>query len=156
MNLPEALRAYPEADIKALPRVWLDASLEALEASNWAGKPQARAIQAVCLHLALQGTTSGQDGASRFFVWLSAATRLCQLMGLHRLGSDPSIMPREDPAWPTQPCSLRRELGKRLWSFVLSFDWMNCSSAGFSQIQEGSCESLTLKRLSEVCLLTSS
>lgn len=81
-----------------------------------------------------------------FFVHLGSATRICQLLGFHRLGSDPHTMPRDvsggagDPAWPAQPCSLKREMAKRLWWYVTSMDWLFVTRTGMGQIPINSCE----------------
>lgn len=78
-----------------------------------------------------------------FFIWLGAAMRIAQLLGLHKLGSDPSIMPRdhEDPAWPVQACSLKREMAKRIWHFGASLDQLFATRAGMGSIGLGTCES---------------
>lgn len=77
------------------------------------------------------------EGTS-FFVWLSAAIRVCQLLGLHRLGKDPNTMPVGDPGLPREKCLMRREIAKRVWAFCLSHDYMFCHSAGMGQIQPDS------------------
>lgn len=63
------------------------------------------------------------DAGTTFFVWTSVALRLCQLMNLHNLGDDENVMPPEDPAWPSQACSLRRELAKRIFWWSVAQDW---------------------------------
>ncbi|KAJ7301613.1 hypothetical protein DFH08DRAFT_993347 [Mycena albidolilacea] len=142
-NMPAALRHYPAADVAGLPRVWSRTAELALHASCWAAKPQLRAVQAILLKISYErpGSQSADDAAegTSFFVWLAAATRICQLLGLHRLGSDPNTMPADDPALPAQPCLLKRELAKRIFFFCLVHDWIFVTaSPGMSQIHVNS------------------
>ncbi|KAJ7851380.1 hypothetical protein B0H13DRAFT_2085670 [Mycena leptocephala] len=139
LNMPTALKHYPASDIASLPRVWSRTAELALHASSWAAKPQLRAVQAILLKISYERpgsqSTDGADEGTSFFVWLAAATRICQLLGLHRLGSDPTTMPPDDPALPAQPCLLKRELAKRIFFFCLVHDWIFVSaSPGMNQI----------------------
>ncbi|KAJ6512704.1 hypothetical protein C8R45DRAFT_325550 [Mycena sanguinolenta] len=139
-NMPVALKHYPAADVASLPRVWSRTAELALHSSSWAAKPQLRAVQAILLKISYErpGAQSADDAdeGTSFFVWLAAATRICQLLGLHRLGSDPNTMPADDPALPSQPCLLKRELAKRIFFFCLVHDWIFVSgSPGMNQIQ---------------------
>lgn len=90
-------------------------------------------MQAILLKIAYnrpsaQGQSPGLDGSS-FFVWLSAATRICQLLGFHKLGKDPAnLMPDDDPGLPARSCTLKRELAKRVWYWIVVHDWMFCTS----------------------------
>ncbi|KAJ6561898.1 hypothetical protein B0H19DRAFT_1142964 [Mycena capillaripes] len=142
-NMPTALKHYPASDVAGLPKVWSRTAELALHASSWAAKPQLRAVQAILLKISYerpgsQSTEDADEGTS-FFVWLAAATRICQLLGLHRLGSDPNTMPPDDPALPAQPCLLKRELAKRIFFFCLVHDWIFVSaSPGMSQIHVNS------------------
>ncbi|KAJ7108067.1 hypothetical protein C8R43DRAFT_189507 [Mycena crocata] len=140
MNMPPALDHYPASDVASLPKIWYRTAELALHASSWAAKPQLRAVQAMLLKISYErpGSQSSGDDADEgtsFFVWLAAATRICQLLGLHRLGSDPSTMPPDDPALPARPCLLKRELAKRIFFFCLVHDWIFVTaSPGMSQI----------------------
>ncbi|KAJ7096594.1 hypothetical protein B0H15DRAFT_825680 [Mycena belliarum] len=143
VNMPAALQNYSAADVAGLPRVWYRAAELALHACSWASKPQVRAVQAILLKISYErpGSQSADDSdeGTSFFVWLSAATRIAQLLGLHRLGSDPKTMPLDDPGLPAPPCVLKRELAKRIWFFCLVHDWMFItSSPGMSQIHVNS------------------
>ncbi|KAJ7679161.1 hypothetical protein DFH06DRAFT_1165857 [Mycena polygramma] len=153
-NMPEALKHYPASDVAGLPQVWSRTAELALNASSWAAKPQLRAVQAILLKISYerpgsQSTDDADEGTS-FFVWLAAATRICQLLGLHRLGSDPDTMPPDDPALPAQPCLLKRELAKRIWFFCLVHDWMFVTaSPGMSQVHLNSFDTDTPLNLDE-------
>ncbi|KAJ7746275.1 hypothetical protein B0H16DRAFT_1556864 [Mycena metata] len=143
INMPAALKHYPASDVADLPRVWARTAELALQASSWAAKPQLRAVQAILLKISYErpGSQSVDDAdeGTSFFVWLAAATRICQLLGLHRLGSDPKTMPPDDPALPAQPCLLKRELAKRIFFFCLVHDWIFVSaSPGMNQIHVNS------------------
>ncbi|KAJ7487925.1 hypothetical protein FB451DRAFT_1225947 [Mycena latifolia] len=143
-NVPPALRHYAASDVAGLPRVWYRTAEIALQASSWAAKPQLRAVQAILLKISFERPGSQQsaddsDEGTSFFVWLAAATRISQLLGLHRLGSDPNTMPPDDPALPAQPCLLKRELAKRIFFFCLVHDWIFVTaSPGMSQIHVNS------------------
>jgi hypothetical protein len=69
------------------------------------------------------------------------AVRLAQLLGLHKLGNHHLTMPIDDPAWSRSSCSLRRELAKRLWAFVVILDWYYCAPKGVAMINDGNCKS---------------
>jgi len=114
---------------------WCEVADKALQASNWMMRPQLRAVQAMLLkisfdaHLAFTSDayydvdaekhapsiTRNSPKRTAFFMWHASAIRSCQLLGLHRLGQDPTVMPVPDAAYPVQACSLRRELAKRIW-----------------------------------------
>lgn len=134
-------------ELKALPEVWLEAFESSLQASQWAERPQVRVAIAIMLKVAYtrtppHGVYLGLETPS-FFIWLGAAMRIAQLLGLHKLGSDSNTMPRdhEDPAWPVQPCALKREMGKRIWHFGASLDQLFATRAGMGSIGLGTCES---------------
>jgi hypothetical protein len=109
---------YSADEVKSLPDIWLRACRRALAAADWASRPQARAIQAILIMISFNRVSTAESGNHFFFVYLSIAARLTQLLGLHKLSKDPTRMPRPDPAWPEQPCALRRELAKRIFYFV--------------------------------------
>lgn len=62
---------------------------------------------------------------TRPFADLAAGVRIAQQMGLHKLGSDPSTMPPEDPALPPGVNTLRREIPIRLFYVLLFLEYMN-------------------------------
>lgn len=68
------------------------------------------------------------------YTWLSPAIRLAQLLGLHKLGNDPTVMPVDDPAFPPGRSAIKRETAKRIWSYLLTSDWLCCTHNRFSQI----------------------
>jgi len=63
---------------------------------------------------------SGQTG--RYLIWFSSAVRVAQRLGLHRLGSNPQVMPVDDPALPPGSNSLKRETAVRLFHHLVNID----------------------------------
>ena len=125
---------------RTLAQTCFDAAHTALEGARWSTRPQVRAIQSILLKMAYFRPGAPDAGCS-FFVWTAAAIRLCQLLGLHKLGTDKTVMPPADPAWPAVPCALRRELAKRIWWWSVAQDWMfSTTGGGIECIQLGSCE----------------
>lgn len=134
-----AVAHMSEQEVAGLSAIYFDTAHAFLEIADWASKPQARVVQAILLKIAYLRPSDPSAGSS-FFVWLSVAIRQCQILGLHRLGSDPSKMPIADPAWPAQPCSLSRNLAQRLWFWTLSQDWMFNNGNQLQQIGPNGCE----------------
>lgn len=113
-----------------------DAAHAALEASRWSVRPQIRAIQAILLKMAYF-RPGAPDAGSSFFVWTAVAIRLGQLLHLNRMGNDASIMPPVDPAFPSVPCTLRRQLAIRIWWWTCAQEFMFSSGDGIEAIQLG-------------------
>ncbi|SGY16443.1 BQ5605_C012g06873 [Microbotryum silenes-dioicae] len=108
------LESFTPEEIEVLPERWFAASQRALRLAEWETIPRIRSIQA------------GQP--SQMAVWLAASIRLAQAMGLHLLGSNPEIMPPDDPAFPPGKCSIKRETAKRLWAVLVYQDWLGATS----------------------------
>lgn len=51
--------------------------------------------------------------ASRFMTWLAGGIRVAQGLGLHKLGSDPEVMPLDDAAWPPGKNARKRQMALR-------------------------------------------
>ncbi|BGP57520.1 hypothetical protein JCM8202v2_005164 [Rhodotorula sphaerocarpa] len=121
-------RGLSEADLRDLPSVWHDAALRALQLGEWGGTPRLRTIQCIILfgQYIQISSSSGQQG--RFLGWAASAFRVAQRMSLHRLGSDPQIMPVDDPAVPPGKNSLKREMAVRLCAHLCNIDaWLSDS-----------------------------
>ena len=123
---------------------WHQRARVALEHSNWSVTPQVRVIQHMLLSAVYINPDHSRDTTASFFILLSTAIRLCQMLNFHRLGSDPHTMPPDDVAFPPGPSSLKREMAKRLLYFCLSFDWMNCLMSGINQLTPENCASFRL------------
>ncbi|KAK4048917.1 hypothetical protein OIV83_004473 [Microbotryomycetes sp. JL201] len=126
-------------DLRSMPDAWLSKMEDCFKAAAWSERPQVRIAQALCLRLAYSRTPPhgiflGLETNS-FFILLGAAKGICQLLGLHKLGRNPMIMPRcNDPAWPAQPCSFKREMAKRIWWFVCTEDHLFSVRLGMGSI----------------------
>ncbi|SCV67647.1 BQ2448_5258 [Microbotryum intermedium] len=123
------LECFAPEEIEVLPERWFTASQRALRLAEWETIPRIRSIQTVVLYtqyLQLCSSTRGQP--SQMAVWLAASIRLAQVMGLHVLGSNPEIMPPDDPAFPPGKCSIKRETAKRLWAVLVYQDWLGATS----------------------------
>ncbi|GAA5988863.1 hypothetical protein JCM10908_006203 [Rhodotorula pacifica] len=123
-------RGLAESDLRDLPSVWHDAALRALQLGEWGGTPRIRTIQCIILfgQYIQISSSSGQQG--RFLGWAASAIRVAQRMSLHRLGSDPQIMPPDDPALPPGQNSLKRQMAVRLWHHLVNIDaWLSDSPA---------------------------
>ncbi|GAA5825755.1 hypothetical protein JCM11251_000359 [Rhodosporidiobolus azoricus] len=124
----DPLKEYSEEQKKLLPERWFAASMRALRLAEWETVPRVRTIQTIVLftqYLQLSSASRGQP--SQLAMWLSGAIRLAQVLGLHRLGSNPETMPPDDPAWPPGKNSLKREMAKRLWAVLVYQDWLGAN-----------------------------
>ncbi|BGP55261.1 hypothetical protein JCM8202v2_002859 [Rhodotorula sphaerocarpa] len=123
------LEMYSQEQLKALPERWFGASMRALKLAEFETVPRIRSIQTIVLftqYLQLSSASRGQP--SQLVVWLAAAIRLAQVLGLHLLGSNPETMPPEDPAFPPGKNSLKREMAKRLWAVLVYQDWLGANA----------------------------
>ncbi|GAA96957.1 uncharacterized protein L969DRAFT_79206 [Mixia osmundae IAM 14324] len=123
------LDGFSREDLIALPRVWHDASLTCLSLAECMRFPQIRVLQAVIV-LSVYFSFSGQKQAGH--IWTVTCIKIAQLLGLHRLGSDETKMPADDPAWPPGSSSLKREMAKRIWWIIVSMDFHNNDKMGLS------------------------
>lgn len=73
-----------------------------------------RSVQVIILFTQyLQLCSSSRGQPSQLVVWLAGAIKIAQVLGLHLLGSNPEVMPVDDPAWPPGRNSMKRESAKR-------------------------------------------
>ena len=124
------LAAHSKESRRTLGQTWADASHQALITSDWDHKAQVRPVQAILLRMCyreLRAQPADSD-ATAFHIWHAAAARTCQLLGFHKLGKDPSVMPKDDPAFPPGSSSLKRELAKRIWTVVVALGERNISN----------------------------
>ncbi|KAM0787632.1 hypothetical protein ACM66B_003697 [Microbotryomycetes sp. NB124-2] len=122
------LQAYSREHLAKLPERFFQAAQRALVLGEWDTVPRIRTIQTIILftqYLQLSSPTRGQP--SQLVTWLSVAIRTAQVLGLHQLGSNPEVMPPDDPALPPGKNSLKRETAKRLWAVLVYQDWLGAS-----------------------------
>lgn len=133
--LPDPLGVYSDEQLRALPERWFAAAQRALTLAEWETIPRVRSVQTIVLftqYLQLCQASRGQP--SQLVTWLAGAIRLSQVLGLHLLGSNPEVMPVDDPAWPPGKNSLKRESAKRLWGVLVYQDWLGASSKNRSYL----------------------
>ncbi|GAA5916676.1 hypothetical protein JCM6882_002263 [Rhodosporidiobolus microsporus] len=118
----------PEERKQCHPMVWYSCAMRFMLLGEGMGRPQVRFIQvSILIGQWLQSSnTVGQ--ASRFVSILAAAIRSAQILGLHQLKDDPQHMPPPDPAWPPNPCSVRRETALRLFGILSFLDWISSTT----------------------------
>ncbi|KAJ5628499.1 hypothetical protein N7490_010727 [Penicillium lividum] len=103
-------------------------SMKALYLGDAMSTPRVRTIQAVILFNQFFQLSSAWRKADTMLNWNALAIRTAQLMGLHRLGSNPETMPPDDPAWPPGKNAVKRHMGLRVWMMLQWADWMSASS----------------------------
>ncbi|KAI5480083.1 C6 transcription factor [Pseudohyphozyma bogoriensis] len=95
-----------------------------LHLGDWHGTPQARSITTAIL-ITQAGQFSAVGGQlTKFMGWLGGAIRIAQVLGLHKLGDDPEVMPVDDPSWPAGKNSVKRQSGLRIFAALLFMDWL--------------------------------
>ncbi|KAI5479172.1 Zn(2)-C6 fungal-type transcription factor [Pseudohyphozyma bogoriensis] len=132
---PTPLSRFTDEELRTLPEVWFQASQAALALGEWETIPRVRSIQTIILYTQyLQLCSSNRGQPSQLVTWLAGAIRLATVLGLNLLGSNPEIMPGDDPAWPPGKNSLKREAAKRLWGVLVYQDWIGASSKNRSYL----------------------
>lgn len=102
---------------------FFEMSRSCLECADWRRKPCLRVVQTLfvmVMHLL------GRNELGMAYVLKSEAARCAMALGLHKLGSDPSTMPRTDRSVPSGSL-LARELVCTIWWDVIVQDWMAAS-----------------------------
>nr|XP_031859680.1 uncharacterized protein CI109_004955 [Kwoniella shandongensis]KAA5526752.1 hypothetical protein CI109_004955 [Kwoniella shandongensis] len=105
-----------------MPSLFYRAACSSLECGDWLGKARIRSVQALGLIESHLLFNASPDCVGRLGKHSICAIRLCQELGIHTLSDDPTKMPPYDPALPSQPSLLRRELHLRLFYNVLTLD----------------------------------
>ena len=129
------------------PMQWHASSRLALLLSNWASRPQIRVVQTLLLFGPLfthpgspflaQTTGSEPGDADQFSIWLAAAVRIARNLGIDQLGQSAVTMPCDDVAYPSGANSIKREVARRLWAFLVYLD--RKTNEGTCLIEPGSC-----------------
>ncbi|KAK4051144.1 hypothetical protein OIV83_002966 [Microbotryomycetes sp. JL201] len=111
------------------PTTCYAAARRLLHLGDWSARPRARTIQAVLLMSSWVQTSSLGGEAARVFNWIAGAVRVAHGLGLHRLGTDPEVMPPDDSAWPPGKNARKRQSAIRLFSSLRLLE--NVSSQRF-------------------------
>lgn len=154
-ELPPVLNGAGLMATREAPAVWHEAARVSLRLADWTAKPQIRVLQCLLLfgasldHPGSPFTSKCNQSDQGFSIWMSAATRIAHLLGLHRLGTDKGRMPALDPSLPPFPCSLRREMGVRLWYWLVILDWKTNVTSGDFLIGQSSFDTGPLRNLDD-------
>lgn len=119
--LPPGSPFTPE-EIEACPTTFWEASRAALDCGDAFGTAKLRTIQAIVLLAPLALNSGNLTRVDVIVPYVAGGIRLCQQMGLDKLGSDPACMPPEDPALPSRTNTLRREMAIRIFHALLHVD----------------------------------
>ncbi|GAA6003522.1 hypothetical protein JCM10207_000373 [Rhodosporidiobolus poonsookiae] len=93
---------------------YLEAAVGALEAADYLAQPKVWSMQTLCI-VGAYCSYSGEAALRwRAHHYVAIASRMCQQLGLNRLGFDPRRMPLDDEALPPDVSTLRREVALRV------------------------------------------
>ncbi|KAJ5986630.1 hypothetical protein N7451_010995 [Penicillium sp. IBT 35674x] len=119
---------YTHQGLNELTSKYHAVSIKALYLGDAMSTPRVRTIQTVILFNQFFQLSSAWRKADTMLNWNALAIRTAQLMGLHRLGNNPEIMPPDDPAWPPGKNAVKRHMGLRVWMMLQWADWMSASA----------------------------
>lgn len=111
-----------QVDSKA-SRVLFDKSREMLYKAEFMDKHKLTSVQTICL---LVQVAHNFDKSDLICVLVSAAIRIAQCLNLHRLGTD-------DPGAGVDE-AVDREVRKRVWWFLVRYDWLQIPFQNTCQI----------------------
>ena len=104
-------------------------AMMALEFAQWRSRPQVRCAQAILMFgaywVAFPTGESALANATEWTIWLSAAIRICQLLGLQQIEEASCNGIPDDPAWPSGNNPVKLERAKRLWHWCWAFDTLD-------------------------------
>ncbi|KAJ5805951.1 uncharacterized protein N7503_003553 [Penicillium pulvis] len=119
---------YTHQRLNELTSKYHAVSIKALYLGDAMSTPRVRTVQTVILFNQFFQLSSAWRKADTMLNWNALAIRTAQLMGLHRLGNNPEIMPPDDPAWPPGKNAVKRHMGLRVWMMLQWADWMSASA----------------------------
>ncbi|EXA34306.1 hypothetical protein FOVG_14737 [Fusarium oxysporum f. sp. pisi HDV247] len=113
-----------DEDLVILSRYWYWAVLQALEDSDFLGKPRLSTVQTIAI-LTLVNSSFGQN--DREWMLIGIAVNIARILNMHRLASEQTLSTRISalPQWRTLA---QRNLGRRLWWTLVICDWMGVMS----------------------------
>lgn len=108
-------------------------SIELLYQANFMSDHKLTSVQAICVLLQV---AHNLDKSDLICILISSAIRISQCIGLHRLGSDASALGTGSSS--SQSLSkadvVSREVGKRIWWFLVRYDWFQIPFQNVCQI----------------------
>jgi hypothetical protein len=108
-----------------MSRHLFDKSIETLYQSGFMDNHKLTSVQTICL---LVQVAHNFDKSDLICVLVSTAIRIAQCLGLHRLGSDP------EPGIGNAQGIVGREVKKRIWWFLVRYDWLQIPFQNTCQI----------------------
>ncbi|KAK9893613.1 hypothetical protein P389DRAFT_114074 [Cystobasidium minutum MCA 4210] len=138
-------------DLEAMAEKWKYCAEQALHLSDWAAVPQMRVLQALCLIMNYQDGKCAYPAAGNtaFYIWLSSAVRIAQIMKLDRAEEQNDAWLSDDPAFPPGQSGIKQEICRRVWCLLLISDWVFNSHAGRPSIPLGSFTTLDPMRVND-------
>ncbi|KAL7341204.1 Proteophosphoglycan ppg4 [Rhodotorula toruloides] len=122
LEYPGPTSDFTADELNAMIPTFFEAARAALDCGDAFGTPRIRTVQAIVL-LGPLALNSGDPGRVDVLTpYVAATVRVCQHLGLDRLGSDPTKMPMSDPALRCGSNTLRRETALRLFHGLLHLD----------------------------------
>ncbi|GAA6042286.1 hypothetical protein JCM8097_000615 [Rhodosporidiobolus ruineniae] len=110
------------------PLLWYACAQRFMRLGDAMARAQVRSIQVVLLVGQWLQCSACSGQAIYFLTHLAAAIRHAQILGLHQLTDDQAHMPPPDPAWPPNPCSIRRETALKLFGLLSFFDYISATT----------------------------
>ncbi|GAA5905433.1 hypothetical protein JCM8208_004277 [Rhodotorula glutinis] len=115
-------------DVRVLPKLWFDASVDALHRGQFLAKHSVFSVQTIVILVISCQDVGGSDLIATL---LACGIRIAQHLGLSRLGPDDE-WERERRRAGVEPESdegvkglVQREVGKRLWYALATEDWLS-------------------------------
>lgn len=120
--------AIDDGDLAQVSQLYHHAAIRFLQLGDYMGVPRIRTLQCIIILGQVFTAPHFSNKGIRFLNLLGVAARVCQLLGLTKLGHDPSHMPADDPALPPGRNAVKRETAVRIFAQVCFMDWMSASA----------------------------
>ena len=125
---------FPKAERHQLTRQWYKAALTCLNLADYMWRHHLWSVQTVCV-LTISGHILGFSNTQSTLH--GAALKIAQGLGLQRLGAeaDESILNDQDLTPAKREKTIRREVGRRVWSQLCNQDWFSIPFSEMYTIQ---------------------
>jgi hypothetical protein len=145
-NSSNPYSGYTREDLSQIATRYRAMSLKALHLGDYMNVPRVRTIQTILL---FGQPRQGLLACNTTTAWTSVAIRTAQLLGLHILGTNPEIMPPDDPAWPPGKNALKRHVALRLWTMLQHSDWISAPTSRCYQIHPDQCNTQLVENIND-------
>lgn len=114
---------FSKNEAKSLSEQWFKATISCLNEAKYTSVPEVYSIHAIAtLNMSAHPLGHSQE----LSILLGAAMKIAKCLGLDRLNHDPALETISSSSQETTRHSiLKREIGRRLWSFLCIYDWMS-------------------------------